>query len=144
MAGKASVSIFYFMVMYWQASKYEFLSPWFGLSVNFWSWVVSSLNLHIFNIVNWLRWVFNFDDMFGIYVYWCSLLLLLDLQIWNKRRNLVCVPYYVVVFEYLRIQLKATLVKTKTNEITSKTLVQNLSWKAFYCFLEDANLSIVS
>ena len=80
----------------------------------------------------WLRWVFNDDDMFGIYVYWCSLLLLLDLQTWDKRWNLVCVAYYVAVFEHPRIQPKVTLVKTKTVEITSETLVQNLTCKIFY------------
>ena len=80
----------------------------------------------------WLRWVFNDDDMFGIYVYWCSLLLLIDLQTWNIRRNLVFVAYYVAVFEHLHIQLKVILVKTKTFEVTSETLVQNLSWKILY------------
>ena len=81
---------------------------------------------------HWLRWVFNDDDMFGIHVYWCSLLLLLDLQTWNNRRNLVCVAYYVVEFEHVHIQLKVTLVKTKPVEIISEKLVENLSWIIFY------------
>ena len=70
--------------------------------------------------------------MFGIYVYWYSLLLLLDLQTWNITRTLVCVAYYVVVFEHLHIKLKGTLVKIKTFEVTSETLVQNVSWKILY------------
>ena len=81
---------------------------------------------------HWLRWVFYDDDMFGTYVYWYSLLLLLDLQTWNKRRNLVFVAYYLLEFEHLHIKLKVTLVKTKTVEITSESLVQNLSWKIFH------------
>ena len=42
-------------------------------------------------------------------------------------RTLVCVAYYVVVFEHLHIKLKGTLVKIKTFEVTSETLVQNVS-----------------
>ena len=61
--------------------------------------------------------------MFGIYVYWCSLLLLIDLQTWNIRRNPVCVGYFVV-FEHLHIHFKVTLVKTKTFEVTSKTCAE--------------------
>ena len=54
--------------------------------------------------------------MFGIYVYWCSLVLLLDLQTWNKRKNLVCVAYCVVVFEHLNISLKLIQLKLRLRD----------------------------
>ena len=51
---------------------------------------------------------------------------------WKSWEIFVCVAYYVVVFEHLHIKLKGTLVKIKTFEVTSETLVQNVSCKILY------------
>ena len=43
------------------------------------------------------------------------------------RGQILRVAYYIVEFEHLHIQLKVTLIKTKPVEVTSETLVENLS-----------------
>ena len=81
-------------------------------------------SLYLQSCKPWLRWDFNDDDMFRIYVYWCSLLLLLGLQnLKLKEKSCLCciLCWYFWTSAY---QLKVTLVKSRTIEITSETLVQ--------------------